>query len=947
MSRTILRSLALLSLVAKLALLPTPLAAADEKLDDAYRLIQTGRYEEGLDLLQKAADQELTVDVLRLRARALREMGDPARAAAELEKALKLEGSKASTAFVEADLATLALERGDVKDAVRRSAHAYELDPDSPQILWVHYRCLRAAGDYDGAQRVLNEAFVLCTHRAFEDPWDLLAAGRLLQEYAGRHLRDAEQAQLLNSVLNDFFDGALAKDSVLWQARYLSGHLFVSKYRSADAERDLQAALDINPSAASVYVALGRLALNDFQLDQAMQQAEAALELNPHLPDALALKAAVHLARAQTSDARLWAKKAVEANPAHWEALAILCTAHYVEGDHAAYEAVIASAQRINPRPVRFYYALGRHLEDQRVFDRAESWLWRALEVDADFNPPRAALGMLLMRVAREDDARPVLEEAFSRDPFSVRVKNTLEVLDLLDQYAEFAGQHVRIKVDGSKDKVLGMVARWYLDRTWQQLTDRFGYSPKEPALVEVFNRAKGHTGHQWFSARTIGLPWIGTVGACTGKVVAMVSPLALRKPFNWGRVLRHELTHVITLQQTNFNITHWFTEALAVDSEGFPRPRLWDEVLIQAHRSGELLDLSTINAAFIRPGSQARWALAYCQAKLYLDYMRERFGPKAAAALLRAYAEGHRDPKSVEKAFNVTVEDFETGYRHYIDRLIQSIVAQRPDRPAGFAELERAAAANPQDARLQARLALAYLQRRGYRRARDFASKALDLDPNEPLALYVLARLYLQIGEDERAEALLEKALDEQNPEPHVLALLADRAVRRRDLDRAERLYKLGYERFPADQRWLAGLARVALLKKDRDRLKFALERLALADPDDLATRVKLAQLAEEEADWRALERWAWEVVLVHPMQRQGYRWLRTAAEHLGNPADAAEACRVLAEVDEENRAEHLAEAVELFTRAGRVERAQEALDTLRKAAPDHPLLQKTKKGR
>ena len=30
-------------------------------------------------------------------------------------------------------------------------------------------------------------------------------------------------------------------------------------------------------------------------------------------------------------------------------------------------------------------------------------------------------------------------------------------------------------------------------------------------------------------------------------------------------RLLSHELVHVITLQQTHFNIPHWFTEGLAV----------------------------------------------------------------------------------------------------------------------------------------------------------------------------------------------------------------------------------------------------------------------------------------------------------------------------------------------------------------------------------------------
>ena len=77
------------------------------------------------------------------------------------------------------------------------------------------------------------------------------------------------------------------------------------------------------------------------------------------------------------------------------------------------------------------------------------------------------------------------------------------------------------------------------------------------------------------FSGRVVALPDLHTIGACTGRMVAMVSPhgRGVRKPFNWGRVLRHELVHIFNLEQTNFLVPHWLTEGLAVSNEGFPRP--------------------------------------------------------------------------------------------------------------------------------------------------------------------------------------------------------------------------------------------------------------------------------------------------------------------------------------------------------------------------------------
>ena len=52
------------------------------------------------------------------------------------------------------------------------------------------------------------------------------------------------------------------------------------------------------------------------------------------------------------------------------------------------------------------------------------------------------------------------------------------------------------------------------------------------------------------------------------------------RRQVNWARVLTHELVHVVTLQQTQFNIPHWFTEGLAVGCENHPRPAEWNKLL-------------------------------------------------------------------------------------------------------------------------------------------------------------------------------------------------------------------------------------------------------------------------------------------------------------------------------------------------------------------------------
>src|SRR5262249_3452564 len=146
---------------------------------------------------------------------------------------------------------------------------------------------------------------------------------------------------------------------------------------------------------------------------------------------------------------------------------------------------------------------------------------------------------------------------------------------------------------------------------------------------------AKNTPGHGWFSARTVGLPHVHTIAACVGRMVAMVSPSAMDKKFNWARVVKHEFVHVLNLQQTDYRIPHWFTEALAVCNEGFPPPDDWKEMLRTRAPAGKVFNLATINRGFIHPESSDDWQMAYCQAKMYADYMVERFGEDALAKML------------------------------------------------------------------------------------------------------------------------------------------------------------------------------------------------------------------------------------------------------------------------------------------------------------------------
>ncbi len=93
--------------------------------------------------------------------------------------------------------------------------------------------------------------------------------------------------------MNDLYPSAVKLDADYWPAHFEAGRLFMEKYNRADAAKEFQAALEINPRAAEVHAAMAELAMEDFHLEQAEASLRRAEEINPHLPEVWRIKADV------------------------------------------------------------------------------------------------------------------------------------------------------------------------------------------------------------------------------------------------------------------------------------------------------------------------------------------------------------------------------------------------------------------------------------------------------------------------------------------------------------------------------------------------------------------------------------------------------------------------------------------------------------------------------
>jgi cellulose synthase operon protein C len=904
-------------------------ARCDEsaELGQATEHLQKGRYDEAAEsftLILASDDETAKARAVIGLSRALEAQGEYTAAIQRLSKLSQ------PTADVLARTAQLQFLIGRLEESAASCEAALKADVDQPLAHMILARLYADAGELKQAGDEFRWFVRFYNRKQPKDAETLL----LVAEGAGEYARWNSVSSIFNFIINTLCVDALKDDPSSWQTHFASGSLLLEKYNSAQALPDLKKALEINPRAVSVIVALGEAALQKHDLDSTEMFTEQALKVQSNFAPALRLQADLALTRDQPLVALEALQKATQTNPVDPKTLGRLAATYYLldtqadddEDDRlsqlltnldAIQEAipeqptrleqlVIQVAQR-NPRPGSFLNAFANGLETRRKYPMAEKLYQHAIRVMPELSEPKTSLGMLYMQTGRSDQAKLLLDEAFKADPYHVRVSNMRKVLGVLSTYETITTEHFVIRVDSQADKILGEYMAEYLEEVYDELIDLYGYEPPQRSSFEIYNNAKGLSAHQWFSARMVGLPWIQTIGASTGMMVALASPTASPQPYNWARVVKHEFVHVLTLQQTRFNIPHWFTEALAVTSENIQRPAEWNRMLLDRVPRGELWSLDELTAVFVRPETPADWQFAYCQSRLYAQYMIEKFGKDRIGKMLELYRRNVRTNEAIPQVFEMSVEEFDQGYRDFLKRIVQDeLGGSVVDAPKSIADLEKDFNADPSNSKTMAAFADALFTAKRRRQARELAEQALEKNPREPLAAVVLAELDLLASDLNGAAAFLETAFDEQQPNARVLGLLARVRLMQAQPKEAARLYEIGRTKFRIDQsylpksgEWLKGLAAAYVQLGENDKLKNVLEAIARLDGDNPVVRRKLAQLAADKGDVVEAGRWAKEALHIDVTDPETHQILAKFHDHEGRSRKAAREREIASELE------------------------------------------------
>ncbi len=590
---------------------------------------------------------------------------------------------------------------GEYQLAETRAAEFLRAKEDSARLHLESARILMERGRYEAAERDYRRALALPaagslhlvsmkelaslleeTGRidAADSMWD-----RILDEYRQGRVRgsaglgSAAVAAWHRGYVQDakdiFLDatGSRAGEEPSLEALSDFGYLFLEKYNATDASGVFRDCLKINKAYPPALVGMA-LAKRLDSSGGSDTYARTALVTNPAYVPAMTLLAQIHLEDEDTNAAMSGLERALSVNPSSLEALSLLAVCHLFKDDTENFAKVEQKVLGINPKYGNFYHTLAESLVTHRKYQEAVENDLKAVKLDPRLWPAYASLGMNQMRVGDISGGRASLQRAFNGDPFNLWAFNTLELLDQMDKFVRGKSEHFVYLVAQEDQASLLQYAPQIAEEAYRRMTQRYRFTPSGPIQIEIF------PDHGGFAVRTLGLPGLGALGVCFGKVVAIDSPRARKaESFNWGSTLWHELAHVITLQMTNHNIPRWYSEGLSVYEEHRARPGWGDDLTIgfvRAYKQGKLLKVNDLNSGMMRPKSPEQIGLSYYQASLFCELIEEKFGFEKIRQSLLLFARNLPAQQVWRESLGWDPATLEEEYSRFVDSRVKSLAA-------------------------------------------------------------------------------------------------------------------------------------------------------------------------------------------------------------------------------------------------------------------------------
>lgn len=424
-----------------------------------------------------------------------------------------------------------------------------------------------------------------------------------------------------SAIMRNYFDVALENEPGQIDALMGSAQLSLSKGEKQSAYESLIKYYEQHKNNPD-FLHLIYLSMFQDRPEAAQDILDEALAINPNHSPSLLEKTKVNLKSHRLHRADQQLNRMLETNPHHPEALGLKALIADLRENRQGYVQYLEAAFEYRDHHPDVYLCLG---ETYLAMGRLNEAL-QAYQLAVKYHPQhtQALLGysQCLLQTGDLEKAFEIAETIFKRDAYQTRAYNLLELRDQIKDFKILQKGKLHLRMPALDAEIYGDRALAFIHTARQRWAQRYGLKTLDDLHVDFFDRP------QDYATRTFGFPQdYGTLGICFGPVITAKTVAAHDEPHHLGKILWHEVGHVITLKLSQHKIPRWFTEGISVYEENQLYSKKMNALNPDFKKrilSDQLFKVADFDHAFHHSDTIG---MAYFQAGWMIEYLIEQFG--------------------------------------------------------------------------------------------------------------------------------------------------------------------------------------------------------------------------------------------------------------------------------------------------------------------------------
>jgi tetratricopeptide (TPR) repeat protein len=591
------------------------------------------------------------------------------------------------------------------------------------------------------------------------------------------------------------FSNAIKIDKSYPDAHYELAQAYVHLGQFGPAYGELVRTVDLQPTNYKARIDLGNLSLAAGKVEDAQKQADAVLAAQVNNPDVHAMLAAIALKRGQKDQALTEIRRAMELDPnraAFHQDLALLQAGDPTKG--SSVEDELKKSVDLDPKSVNAKLMLAAFYAQLKRWPEAEKTSWDSVATDPKSLSARESLARIVLNEGDRPRAEEILRQAskdLSENPQGMRLLGDYyaasgQIDKAKGEFASLAAKHpTDVSVQKGYIRIL-LEARDYATAQ-TVVAGLMKKNPKDPEVaglngIVLLNGGKTSDAVNTLQDAVKNSPkdaflqyWLGTAALAKGDIDLAEKSLRQAATLNPSRLDAQEELARIAVQRGDMNLLSDVAGKTITVAPRFPGGYLWRATVELSHNSLDQAEADLKTAMSVAPQNPGAYLLLgkirFVQKRLpegvaSLEQALE-YDPNSVEALrlLVAYDLNQKHPDKALSRLNAQITKSPTNSAFY--DLLAQVQVQNKNLDLAAATAQKAIQLNPSDGEAVALFAQIQVQRGQTANAVVAWEQWLKAHPNDAGAFAILGTLEESRGDGQKAEAWYKKALQIQPQQP------------------------------------------------------------------------------------------------------------------------------------------------------------------------------------